>query len=629
MADEAFALSPISARAVAPGGGYAAISEAFMETSRGRWSSPNTPSATATPTRKMVLDAVATRQALPRSREEGLATQKQAAADAAEINLAEAFAAIRGAVEAAQASATEALDGLALKQKLAPLRKGARVIREISWRLREIGNDGRFCDLINSQVTVIENGAGQIFSDEAKAALNAAFASIADRLAGFGDADEAPAVIAAAPAAFADEAQVAPAAEVFEASIATAASTSEATSAEGRVAETADKAATGSEAAQASFAEAALAEAEAADLAQVTGVAADAHDEAVLDMVAIEMGAPEPFDIDDTAAIIVEEAHIAPQAPAEPEMMAQAPEPIAAPAEPPAETPPRAAIAPKRPAGFVGSIASSTRRRRAVHSSMATTRSESRKQKRRGFCLARMASRFIATTYQQLRHFLKVAGSGRTRCSRSITSQTVQHHVTRTGETIPAVGLRQNRTAADSLLGNFLKEQLLPLPFFIHRIARGREANMAKTPQVGEQAPDFELPGTDGPFQAVRAPRRARRAAVLPGRQHDGLHETVLLLPRPRRRLRLAQRDGGRHLLAGSGLARGVRRQARPQRAAAGRRRQGASPRPTAPLARRLGTKRAVIVIDEQGVVRHRHDHLLGLDYQSVDDLKAALDELG
>jgi peroxiredoxin len=41
-----------------------------------------------------------------------------------------------------------------------------------------------------------------------------------------------------------------------------------------------------------------------------------------------------------------------------------------------------------------------------------------------------------------------------------------------------------------------------------------------------------------------------------------------------------------------------------------------------------LGTKRAVIVIDEQGVVRHRHDHLLGLDYQSVDELKRALDAL-
>jgi peroxiredoxin Q/BCP len=42
----------------------------------------------------------------------------------------------------------------------------------------------------------------------------------------------------------------------------------------------------------------------------------------------------------------------------------------------------------------------------------------------------------------------------------------------------------------------------------------------------------------------------------------------------------------------------------------------------------RLGTKRAVIVIDEQGNVRHRHDHLLGLDYQSVDELGAALDSL-
>ncbi|HEY7891421.1 MAG TPA: peroxiredoxin [Solirubrobacteraceae bacterium] len=39
-------------------------------------------------------------------------------------------------------------------------------------------------------------------------------------------------------------------------------------------------------------------------------------------------------------------------------------------------------------------------------------------------------------------------------------------------------------------------------------------------------------------------------------------------------------------------------------------------------------TTRAVIVIDEQGVVRHRHDHRLGLDYQSVDDLKAALQAL-
>ena len=41
-----------------------------------------------------------------------------------------------------------------------------------------------------------------------------------------------------------------------------------------------------------------------------------------------------------------------------------------------------------------------------------------------------------------------------------------------------------------------------------------------------------------------------------------------------------------------------------------------------------LGTKGAVIVIDEDGIVRHRHDHLLGLDYHSVDDLREALDAL-
>jgi len=41
-----------------------------------------------------------------------------------------------------------------------------------------------------------------------------------------------------------------------------------------------------------------------------------------------------------------------------------------------------------------------------------------------------------------------------------------------------------------------------------------------------------------------------------------------------------------------------------------------------------MGTKRAVVAIDEQGVVRHRHDHLLGLDYQSVDELRAALEAL-
>jgi peroxiredoxin Q/BCP len=38
-----------------------------------------------------------------------------------------------------------------------------------------------------------------------------------------------------------------------------------------------------------------------------------------------------------------------------------------------------------------------------------------------------------------------------------------------------------------------------------------------------------------------------------------------------------------------------------------------------------VGTRRAVIVIDEDGVVRARHDHALGLTYQGVDELREML----
>ena len=41
-----------------------------------------------------------------------------------------------------------------------------------------------------------------------------------------------------------------------------------------------------------------------------------------------------------------------------------------------------------------------------------------------------------------------------------------------------------------------------------------------------------------------------------------------------------------------------------------------------------VGTKRAVIIVDEEGIVRHRHDHLFGLDFQTVGDLREALDSL-
>jgi peroxiredoxin Q/BCP len=45
--------------------------------------------------------------------------------------------------------------------------------------------------------------------------------------------------------------------------------------------------------------------------------------------------------------------------------------------------------------------------------------------------------------------------------------------------------------------------------------------------------------------------------------------------------------------------------------------------------ARVVGTRRSVVIVDEDGIVRHRHDHMLGLDYQTVDELRDALAQLG
>ena len=189
MADEAFALSPISARAALPSEeDYAAISRSLHgDLARplvsGEYAKRNRNADT-----RMVLDAVARiEESLAAQKEESLqketnlhreenlhretleahqqqAADAEAAATAARNNLNDALVAMRGAVEAAQQSAAEALDSLALEARLAPVRKGARVMREIAWRLREIGTDGRICDLIDSQVAVIEAGAEQIAS---------------------------------------------------------------------------------------------------------------------------------------------------------------------------------------------------------------------------------------------------------------------------------------------------------------------------------------------------------------------------------------------------------------------------------------------------------------------------------
>ena len=78
MADEAFALSPISARAALPSEeDYAAISEAFMETSRGRWFLTEYAKRNRNADTRMVLDAVARiEQSLAAQKEESLAAKE-------------------------------------------------------------------------------------------------------------------------------------------------------------------------------------------------------------------------------------------------------------------------------------------------------------------------------------------------------------------------------------------------------------------------------------------------------------------------------------------------------------------------------------------------------------------------
>jgi hypothetical protein len=386
MADEAFALSPISARAALPGEeDYAAISEAFMETSRGRWFLTEYAKRNRNADTRMVLDAVARiEQSLAAQKEETLAAQREglaaqqqaadaaaaksaasaaaAAAEASDNRLRAALATIRVAVEAAQVSATEALDGLALEQRQAAVRKGARVLREIAWRLREIGNDSRICDLIDSQVAVIEKASEEVTTKEAKAALGAAFAAIGGRLAEVGSNDRAPAPAAETtslhtpPAAMAERIETTATQEAAEASATSFAEPAEAETVKAVTVETDFAEAVHAEAMrETSLAETAPAaapiDAEAFAVTEVTDTeiadtvvtdeAADAHDEAILDMIAMEMGAPDPIDDDE---IVAPEARFAEPAPVEQAIVAEVPEPIAAAVEPPVEMPPQRAV---------------------------------------------------------------------------------------------------------------------------------------------------------------------------------------------------------------------------------------------------------------------------------------------
>jgi hypothetical protein len=293
MADEAFALSPISARAAQPSeADYDAIREAFMETSRGRWFLGEYAKRNRNADTSMVLDAVA-------RIEDALAAQRQQQIPP-DNGLRDALTAIRSAVDQAGTTVSATLDGLGLDEKLAPIRKGTRIIKEISWRWREIGADGRICDLLDSQVSAIEAGCEQILSADPRAALRAAFELIRAQISAFGDAD--------APEAATEAVGSAPPASATRASEAEAAISAEAMRAEPAPPSDDD--------------------------------AADAHDEAVLDLVAMEMAAPDEADDIELPEPELEQAPVAAANPVEPEMAPPSAATAALVGQPPAMAPP-------------------------------------------------------------------------------------------------------------------------------------------------------------------------------------------------------------------------------------------------------------------------------------------------
>lgn len=310
MADEAFALSPISARAAQPTeADYEAIQEAFMETSRGRWFLGEYAKRNRNADTRLVLDAVA-------KIEETLAVQRQPVVIDRTPEVVEA---IRKVLAHAEIAAAAAIAGTAAGQHLGPIHRAVRIIKEISWRWREIGGDSRICDMIDSELAAIDGACELLSGMDPREGLKAAFDLIKNEIAQLAAGDAAPARRAAA-------ATQSPAQEA-------AADAAVEHSAPFSVAEVPPQAPGPCEPEIGEELDMALA-AEPVEAMELSAEdAAEAHDEAILEMVAFEMAAPDPDFDDDFAAPVAVTAPMAEPVMAEPMAAVKAAEmqtPIAA-----------------------------------------------------------------------------------------------------------------------------------------------------------------------------------------------------------------------------------------------------------------------------------------------------------
>jgi peroxiredoxin Q/BCP len=147
---------------------------------------------------------------------------------------------------------------------------------------------------------------------------------------------------------------------------------------------------------------------------------------------------------------------------------------------------------------------------------------------------------------------------------------------------------------------------------------------MAKRPEPGEPAPDFELEGTDGPFRLSE--HRGRRVVLLfyPGDETPVCTKQFC-----------SYRDNADDMASLDAVVVGISSQSLDSHSQFAEHHglnvplladeDGAVAKQYGAHAPVIGTRRAVVMVDEDGVVRYRHDHTLGIDFQDADQLKDAL----
>lgn len=166
MADEAFALSPISASASLPtDNDYDAICDAFMETSRGRWFLREYTKRNRNADTQMVLEAVA-------RIEESIARQKQEEAEApppAPDLQADIVPAMQAAILEVRSQIEQCFVQEDNKLALDLIKGGMDTIRNVAWALRERGVDLQICGIFDHQVSLMMDGYLRLVAAQATA----------------------------------------------------------------------------------------------------------------------------------------------------------------------------------------------------------------------------------------------------------------------------------------------------------------------------------------------------------------------------------------------------------------------------------------------------------------------------